>query len=245
MEAIVLGSGPGLPQADRNLSSLLLRNQGSLILADCGDGCTRRLIEQGIEADDIDAVLISHYHPDHVSGLFMLMQMLYLMKRKKPLHLFLPERPDAIVHVLQLMYTFSQKFGFELQIYEMEQVTRHYPWITASTTDHLLGYAGLIAKLELPNEMKSWSFRFAAEGGDLVYTSDLGTTDCISQLIHGAHTVIVDAGHPAAEQIFKLKHLGVSRIILTHGISAELETRKQELDMSIYEFAKEDHVYFV
>lgn len=245
MEAIVLGSGPGMPQADRNLSSLLLRNEDKLILADCGDGCTRRLIEHGIAADDIDAVLISHYHPDHVSGIFMLMQMLYLMGRRKPLYLFLPERPDIIGQILQMMYTFSQKFAFELHLLPMEDLGNHYSWIKAVTTDHLYGYSKVINEHSLLNTMKSWSFRFSAENGDLVYTSDLATTDCIVEILKGAHTVIVDAGHPAAEQILKLKHLNIERIILTHGVSQELENRKAELDNTLFEFAKEDHVYSV
>ncbi len=102
MEAIVLGSGPGLPQVDRNLSSVLIRHNGQMILADCGDGCIRRLMDHGIGAEDLDAVLITHYHPDHVGGLFMLLQMLYLMDRKKSLPVFLPERPAAFVETMQL-----------------------------------------------------------------------------------------------------------------------------------------------
>jgi hypothetical protein len=53
----------------------------------------------------------------------------------------------------------------------------------------------------------------------------------------------VDAGHPEAEQILKLKYLNIQRIILTHGISKELEARQAELEKDLFEFAQEDVVY--
>ncbi len=245
MEAIVCGSGPGLPQADRNLSSILIRHAGQTLLADCGDGCIKKLMEHGIGADDLDAILITHYHPDHVGGVFILLQMLYLMGRTKPLPVFLPERPSAFVEIMQLMYTFSQKFKFNLQIHELEQVELYFDWISAVPTDHLQGYAAIIKEHNLTNQMLSWSLCFYSDEGNLVYTSDLETTDCIARILKGAKIAIVDAGHPAAEQILQLKDWGINRIVLTHGISVELESRKDELDSRYFEFAEEDVVYKV
>jgi ribonuclease BN (tRNA processing enzyme) len=223
----------------------LIRKGETLVLADCGGGTAHRLHSKVIGANDLDAVYITHYHPDHFSGIFMLIQMLYLMGRTKALPVFLPERPAALMEILQLMYTFSDKFPFRLQILDMEQAEQFFPWIKPIPTDHLFGYANLIRAHNLANQMKSWSLKFTGETGSLVYTSDLTTTDCIAEAIRGTHTVIVDAGHPDAEQIFKMKYLDIGRIILTHGISAGLQTRIDELDKSLYEFAREDFVYYV
>lgn len=245
MELTILGSGPGLPQADRHLSSILIRKDETLILADCGGGTAHRLQCQGVKANDLDAVYITHYHPDHIGGIFMLIQMLYLMGRTKVLPVFLPERPEAIIDILRMMYTFSEKFAFNLQFVEMEQSEQFFPWINPIPTDHLFGYASLIRAHNLPNQMKSWSLKFTGETGSSVYTSDLTTTDCIAEAIRGAHTVIVDAGHPEAEQIIKMKHLELKRIILTHGMSDGLKSRLDELDKSLFEFAREDFVYYV
>lgn len=245
MEAVILGSSPGLPQADRNLSSIYIEHNGVKLLADCGDGCSRRLLERGIKADDLDAVFITHYHPDHVGGLFILLQMLYLMGRRKTLYVFLPERPAAFMEILQLMYTFTERFSFRLQILDMQQCELMYDWISVMPNDHLFGYAELIREHQLTNPMNCWSLRFCSPQGDLVYTSDITTTDSIAELISNAHTVIVDAGHPEAEQILKLKYLGLQRVILTHGRSQSLLDRQDELDSSLFIDATEDYVYTI
>ncbi len=245
MEAVILGTGSGLPQVDKNLSALLVENEGSLVLADCGDGTTKLLQQRGVGAEDLDAVFITHYHPDHVSGLFMLIQWLYLEGRTKPLPLFLPERPAAFVEMLQLMYTFQQKFPYKLQVLEMAQTELYYDWISAVPTDHLHGYAPVIKEHSLSNQMQSWSIKFSSANGDLVYSSDLGTTDCIAGFIKGAHTVIVDAGHPVAEQVLKLKYLEIGRVILTHGISPSLALQKHLLEEAPFEIAQESISYYV
>jgi ribonuclease BN (tRNA processing enzyme) len=40
MEVTILGSGSGLPQLDKHLSSILIRQANKLFLADCGDSCS-------------------------------------------------------------------------------------------------------------------------------------------------------------------------------------------------------------
>jgi ribonuclease BN (tRNA processing enzyme) len=243
MELTILGSGPGLPQLDKHLSSILIRKENNLILADCGDSCAHRLLEHKVAAEELDAIFITHYHPDHLDGLFMVLQMLYLQNRKRDLLLFLPERPASFLEILQLMYTYPQKFGFNLLIRDIEQAELYFDWIYAVSNDHLYRYASIISEYKLPNQMKSWSLCFTGKQGKFVYTSDIETTDCIMDTLKDAHTVLVDAGHPEAEQIIKLKYTAIKKIILTHGITPELEDRKDELNPEIFEFAREDVVY--
>ncbi|HNW24528.1 MAG TPA: MBL fold metallo-hydrolase [Candidatus Cloacimonas sp.] len=243
MELIILGAGAGMPEPGKHLSSILIRRAEQLIMADCGDSCAHRLLEHNIAAEELDAIFITHYHPDHIGGLFMVLQMLYLQNRKRDLLLFLPERPASFLEILQLMYTFPQKFGFNLLIRDMEQAELYFDWISAVPNDHLLRYANIISEHNLPNQMQSWSLCFTGINGNFVYTSDIETTDCIMEILKEAHTVLVDAGHPEPEQILKLQYTALKRIILTHGLSPKLEEKKDLLNPEIFEFAKEDVVY--
>lgn len=69
MEITVLGSGTISSSLRRNASGLAVRTSGTWLLVDMGPGTLRRLCEARIDHRWIDVVLITHFHPDHVSDL--------------------------------------------------------------------------------------------------------------------------------------------------------------------------------
>ena len=68
-ELIVLGSGTGVPTLRRGSPGLVLISESSRILIDSGSGTLRRMLEVGITYRDIDLLLYTHTHPDHISDL--------------------------------------------------------------------------------------------------------------------------------------------------------------------------------
>ncbi len=69
MEVTILGSGTATPQLARNASGLAVRTGTCTILVDMGPGTMRRMCEAAIDAKDIDIILLTHFHPDHVCDL--------------------------------------------------------------------------------------------------------------------------------------------------------------------------------
>ncbi len=69
MKITILGTGTATPVLNRNASGLIIEAAGSLVLVDLGPGTLRRLCEAGFDYKDIDIILITHFHPDHVSDL--------------------------------------------------------------------------------------------------------------------------------------------------------------------------------
>ena len=69
LEAIVLGSGTGVPSLKRASPGLLLVSDASTILIDSGSGTLRRMLEVGTTYQDIDLLLYTHTHPDHIADL--------------------------------------------------------------------------------------------------------------------------------------------------------------------------------
>ena len=65
----VLGTGAALATGDRVQTGLLVDMGGSTLLVDCGSGVLHRLAGIGRDLTEIDAVLLSHTHLDHVSDL--------------------------------------------------------------------------------------------------------------------------------------------------------------------------------
>jgi ribonuclease BN (tRNA processing enzyme) len=68
IDVTILGSGT-IASKKRNCSGIIVRTGALYILVDIGPGVMRRLAEADIDFRRIDAILVTHFHPDHVSDL--------------------------------------------------------------------------------------------------------------------------------------------------------------------------------
>ena len=158
-EIIVVGSACGFPISRRGHSSLLLSVSDRSVLIDAGEPCSRSLIEAEFPVKNIDAVLLTHGHADHIGGLPMLIQSLWLSKRQNPLTIFLPEelsKPlqqwlDAI-YLGPAFIPFEIKFvAWETQQFFEELGLKIYP----RETTHLQSLSEKFA----PRRFRSYSLR--------------------------------------------------------------------------------------
>ena len=78
--------GTGCPSIDykRCGSSNLISSKKTNILVDCGSGVTQRLNQSKNSSADIDALLLSHLHTDHVVDLYQLIISSWHSYRIKP-----------------------------------------------------------------------------------------------------------------------------------------------------------------
>jgi ribonuclease Z len=65
----LLGTGVPTPRPDRFGPSTLVEVGGQRLLIDAGRGATIRLYQLGVPMGSIDALLLTHYHSDHTSGI--------------------------------------------------------------------------------------------------------------------------------------------------------------------------------
>ncbi len=80
----VLGSGGPLADDERASSAYLVwRNGQAMALIDAGGGAFLRLAESGANFETLDAILISHFHADHVSDLPAILKSGSFSKRTK------------------------------------------------------------------------------------------------------------------------------------------------------------------
>lgn len=64
---------------------MAIQREGEVVLMDCGEGVQRQVLGQGIGLNKEMAVLITHLHGDHVTGLLGLLQTMGMAQRRKPL----------------------------------------------------------------------------------------------------------------------------------------------------------------
>ena len=76
------------------MPSVAIQREGEVVLMDCGEGVQRQVIGQGIGLNKEMAILITHLHGDHVTGLLGLLQTMGLAQRRKQLTIMGP--PDLL-----------------------------------------------------------------------------------------------------------------------------------------------------
>ena len=84
--------GTGCPQADprRFGPASLVRAGERQFLIDCGSGVTQRLLGAGSSGAELDAVLLTHLHSDHVIDLYQLIISSWHQGRDRPQRIFGP-----------------------------------------------------------------------------------------------------------------------------------------------------------
>ncbi|HPP05877.1 MAG TPA: ribonuclease Z, partial [Syntrophorhabdaceae bacterium] len=87
MRIKILGTGTSIPALNRLSSSYLVTVKGINILIDIGPSVVRRLLEFGYTVNDIDAVVLTHFHVDHSADLstFLFACNYGIEPRKRPL----------------------------------------------------------------------------------------------------------------------------------------------------------------
>jgi ribonuclease BN (tRNA processing enzyme) len=69
MELIILGSGTCVPSLTRGSPATVIRTQDHTLLIDSGSGTLERLLKVNMTIHDVDIILYTHTHPDHVADL--------------------------------------------------------------------------------------------------------------------------------------------------------------------------------
>ncbi len=223
MKIKILGSGSGIPTLGKNHACVWINFSDKNIIFDCGEGIAQQLLKNGLDKTALDVIAISHHHPDHVSGIFMVLQLLHLQNRTKPLNIYLPEDIDFFVKTLNYFYTFPKKYTFKINFALTSEITKDIPEIQVIPSDHMLGYKDFVRHNNFSNLLISYSFLIRYNDKQVLYSSDLGSTKYIEKYFSQTDLLIIDALHPEPDEILEIPDKTDARIILNHGLSEKLE----------------------
>lgn len=239
VELTVLGCWAPYPRAGGACSGYLVRAGGKNILIECGNGVLSNL-QKHIDFRLLDAVIISHLHPDHCMDLHCLRHAVGGARRTDPelgpLPLYLPKAPRETFNVFS---GFTEAFvpnPIEDLIPESQEGAEVYRTAMKGVnlefirTDHPLPCFAVAVE--------------AAGEGRLFFSGDTRWCDYLPELARGPDILLCEAsvieadreyanvGHLTARQAGELaRQARAARLIITHfWPEYDLETLRAEAE---------------
>ncbi|MBQ1256774.1 MAG: ribonuclease Z [Clostridia bacterium] len=116
IDVTLLGTGGMMPLPGRFLTSLYVRTNGRAILIDCGEGTQTAIRTASLRFKCIDAILLTHFHADHVSGLPGLFLTIGNEGRTDPIHIY---GPAGLTRVISAFLTIIGELPYDLIFHEL------------------------------------------------------------------------------------------------------------------------------
>lgn len=116
IDVTLLGCGGMLPLPKRFLTSLLVRHQGKSVLIDCGESTQVAIHLSPYSTKQIDHIVFTHFHGDHVTGLPGLLLTIANSHRTEPVHLWGGTGLQRIVSGLTVV---CDKLPYQLILHEI------------------------------------------------------------------------------------------------------------------------------
>lgn len=216
---VLLGTGTGVPDADRDHTHLVWDGPGGPFLVDVGGGTYGRLLRAGIDPQGLSGILLTHSHCDHINGLPALLFALYLAGRRDPATQTIP--------VYGLPETLKLVRGY-VEAATLEQIAAPIEWRTFAAGDVLPLATDDWTLTTAPTEHSRpcvalrWDER--ATGRAAVYSCDTAPCQPVAELARGADVLIHEAttpgpfaSHTSPRQAGQVAaRAGVKRLLLVH-----------------------------
>jgi ribonuclease BN (tRNA processing enzyme) len=182
MRLTILGRSPASPNPGEACAGYLLEGGGARLLLDIGPGVVAQLVTRH-HPDDLDAVVISHMHADHMLDLVTL-RYVYpwrAIPHDERLRVFLP--PGSADQLLDLAKGVGSARHFE----DCFRLAEH----DGSTP---LAFGGLsLTPVETQHYIPCWGFRAEADDRRFAYTADTAPCGGLTDLADGPDLLLAEA----------------------------------------------------
>jgi ribonuclease BN (tRNA processing enzyme) len=222
MKLVVLGSGTSVPHHARSSSAHWLETcDGGTLLLDISASSIHRMAQEKLDWVNLDAVWISHFHLDHLGGLF---PFLFGTKhapdtqaRRKPLRIYGAHGLKKLFEAFDTAGGYNLlKQHFPIELHEVAPLTEFeiLPNLRAET-------------FSTPHTSESLAIKLTdRDKSTLVFTSDTGYTDALAAFAAGVSLFLMECSffrdkpvelHLELKEAMRLAETsGARRVMLAH-----------------------------
>jgi ribonuclease BN (tRNA processing enzyme) len=232
-ELVFIGTSDAFGAGGRRQSAIFARGERGGMLFDCGATTNTGLSQLGISREEIDVILISHFHGDHFGGIpAFLYASFYTDGRKHPIEIVGPPEVEARVHRLaEAMghHLHDRDWPFAINFREIrpdELLSAGPAEIQAFATQH-------------QPESNPQGYRVTLGQERIAYSGDTGWFPDLPSHVAGSDLFICECTFHEAELDFHLSleelrehrdDLDCGRLILTH-LGEDMANRRGKLEI--------------
>lgn len=226
MQLRFVGCGDAFGSGGRNNTCFHVLGERVNFLIDCGATSLPALKHQGIARDELDLILITHFHGDHFAGLPFLLLDAQFTRRTRPLTIAGPEGIEIrLKQAMEVMFENSSKTKqrFDVNIVTlMPEATAQLGAVSVTPFPVVHGESG----------GPFLGYRIETEGRTIAYTADTEWTEALIPLGLAADLLIAEAytfDRPVKNHLSlkaleaRLGEIKPKRLILTHMSDDMLE----------------------
>jgi ribonuclease BN (tRNA processing enzyme) len=233
VQITVLGKSPAWQDEGGACSGYLIRDQGHVLLLDCGNGVFSKLRGE-VDYVDVGTVLISHLHADHILDLVPFAYALTYAPRQQPVPVAghpgtdHPARPAlyAPVGSAEMFRKISGCWGnedliehaFDLHEYDVSDALTLGPFSASFC--------------EVPHYMLTYAIDLRSNGGRMTYSADCSPNDDLVAFAQDTDMLLIEATLPRPERTGVRGHL-------TPGEAGEHGRRARARKLVITHFSDE------
>ena len=220
-QILFLGTAGGPPlRVDRSEPSTLIIVDGRQYLIDCGIGTMRRMLQAGVQSEQIKTIFFTHLHSDHDLGLADVMANDYFRLRAPrstpSIHIYGPPPTKELVeaafrYITITVRPFASENRSDFHVVNGEFAS---PFVA-----HEIDHEGVIFQDDkirvtaaenthyalMPGEdrkhLKSFSYRIETPHGVIVFTGDTAQSDAVARLAKGADVLLAEVSYRDAEDL--------------------------------------------
>ncbi len=239
---IFLGTGSAA-HLTRQLTSLCFLFGNHAFLVDCGDGMgtMRNLIKAGVSIEQVNDVIITHKHADHIAGMMHYL-FLKMLEQHTRVHVYGPKQAVAAVKTISVLtHTLTKRSQERIDFCSIrsgEPVNILHASVEGTTVKHVQGYV-------------CYAYAITAGGIKIVFTGDMRPNKHFDQLARGADIMIhecygldthADVFHAWGHCTGKDAGLDATKAGAKHLILTHISSRDYAIDPKL--LAEEARKYF-